>query len=127
LPNILICNVSYTHYYEIKDAKSDEWKEAWPQLIQDAQKIVDAADVQIVGPDGDEYEPGEENIPPAIIDVKKGIKLNGIGTDNGHEPFILSLKDQRTFCKTARRSYDVVVCCILLRAYTLVPKKFKLR
>lgn len=119
---------SYTHYYQIKGAKSKEWKAAWPKLIRDAQKIVDAESqhVQLADADGEEYGSEDEDFPPPVIKEKEGIELNGVSS-SAHEPLILTLDDEWKFCKTEEKPYDVAVGCILLRAYTLVPEKFELR
>jgi hypothetical protein len=117
---------SYTHYYEIPDWESPEWKAAWPQLVKDAQTIIDAAGVTVSGPTED-----EDVITPPLANEKDGIYINDIGEDP-YESFILvpyyqdRVKNRLQFCKTARREYDDVVTCILLRAKLLAPKSFKL-
>ncbi|GIJ98457.1 hypothetical protein Aspvir_000574 [Aspergillus viridinutans] len=107
--------MGYTHYYTVENTSSPEWKAAWPQLVEDAQKIVDNSSVPIGGPDFD--EPG-----PPVIDVHQGIHLNGVG-DDGYESLCLDRHGNAgfSFVKTAYRPYDEVVACILLRAAVLAP------
>lgn len=111
----LLTNTSYTHYYTIDNTSSPEWEAAWPQLVEDAQRIIDNSNVPLSGPDFD--DPG-----PPIIDVSQGIFLNGVG-DDGHEPLCLDRHGNAgfSFVKTARKLYDEVVACILLRAAVLAP------
>lgn len=115
---------SYTHYWKILDRESPEWKAAWPQLVRDAQKIIDAAGVTVSGPTED-----EDVVTPPLANEKDGIYICGTG-EEAFEPFILVPNDQNQdgdrfqFCKTGRRNYDVVVTCILLRAKMLAPNAF---
>ncbi|KAJ5106871.1 hypothetical protein N7456_003546 [Penicillium angulare] len=110
--------MGYTHYYQVLNWDSDEWKAAWPQLIKDVPMIIDRANgIEISGPTED-----EEIVTPVQIDAEKGIYINGVG-DDSHEPFIIK-KDGWSFCKTARKPYDDIVTTILLRAYMLPPKGF---
>jgi hypothetical protein len=112
---------SYTHYYEVLDWESPEWKAAWPQLVKDAETIIDAAGVAVSGPTED-----EDVVMPPLANEKDGIYINGVG-EEAYEPFVLNrVNDGFPFCKTARREYDDVVTCILLRAKLLAPKSFKL-
>lgn len=111
---------SYTHYWSIVDWDSPEWQKAWPQLIKDVPLVIDAAGIEISGPTED-----EEIVTPPRIDLKEGIWLNGV-SDDAHEPIVI--KDGKwTFCKTARKPYDVVVITILLRAAMLAPNQFEVR
>lgn len=110
----------YTHYYTVDNTSSREWQTAWPQLVENAQKNIDSASIPIGGPD---FDAG-----PPIIDVKQGIHLNGVG-DDGHEPLCLNRHGNAgfSFIKTARKPYDEVVACILLRAAVLAPTCVRLR
>ncbi|KAJ5123140.1 hypothetical protein N7448_009237 [Penicillium atrosanguineum] len=117
--------MGYTHYYEVLDWESPEWKAAWPQLVKDAQTIIDAAGVAVCGATED-----EEVVTPPIANEKDGIYIGGVDED-AYERFILvpnyeDVGSRFQFCKTARREYDVVVTCILLRAKMLAPNSFKL-
>ncbi|KAI9930252.1 hypothetical protein MW887_012065 [Aspergillus wentii] len=115
--------MGYTHYFRVRDWRSKEWQSAWPQLVQDVQPIVDAADVPITGPDGED----EDTVTPPLADVDKGIELNGVA-DGGHEWLVINKKEATrfSFVKTVRKPYDAVVACVLLRAYMLAPRQFKL-
>lgn len=47
--------------------------------------------------------------------------LNGVGPE-GHEPLLIGKHGTSSeFTKTARKPYDIVVTCILLRAWMLAP------
>ncbi|ODM23468.1 hypothetical protein SI65_01057 [Aspergillus cristatus] len=89
-------------------------------------RIIYASGVKLSDPKGDRcnpYDSGSDNkIPPPIVNKKHGIGINGIG-DDGHEPFSISCKGYASmgFTKTARKPYDDVVTCVLLRAYMLEP------
>ncbi|KAJ5670522.1 uncharacterized protein N7477_005885 [Penicillium maclennaniae] len=110
----------------ILDSESPEWKAAWPQLVKDTQRIIDAAGVTISGPTED-----EDIVTPPLVNEKDGINICGAG-EEAYEPFILVPKDQNRgvnglqYCKTGRRDYDDVVTCILLRAKMLAPNSFYL-
>ncbi|EED14125.1 hypothetical protein TSTA_103470 [Talaromyces stipitatus ATCC 10500] len=118
--------MGYTHYYAVDQWSSPEWQSAWPQLIQDAIKIIDAADVPVSGPASDTLEAGREVPNPPVVDVNEGLCING-NNDEYCEDFVLKESDPDNFCKTAKRGYDLVVSCILLRAYRLAPNTFHLR
>ncbi|PYI04727.1 hypothetical protein BO78DRAFT_431058 [Aspergillus sclerotiicarbonarius CBS 121057] len=115
--------MGYTHYFHIRDEKSPEWRAAWPQLIHDAQRIIDNAYVPLTGPTDDDNE-----ATPPIVDKKKGIYLNGVGED-AHEPLVIQGRKYGSFglTNTARKPYDAVVCCILLRAFMSAPGQFTVR
>lgn len=83
--------------------------------------ILEAADVLVTGPlDGD------SRLTPAVADPIRGIWFNGVAEDE-HEPFRLSREVHRTWCKTARKPYDIAITCVLLRAYLLAPGIVELR
>jgi hypothetical protein len=110
----------YTHYWGVRDWESPEWQQAWVQLIEDVPKIIEEARVHLSGPTDD-----EDVVTPVVVDINEGIYLNG-AQGSSYEPFIISKKQTGgfDFCKTARRPYDVVVTCILLRAWMLAPDDF---
>jgi len=129
--------MGYTHYWSI-NPNDPTLIAAWPQLVEDAQKIAQAADKGEIN--GVVIE--TNGVPLADWDGKAGstpqfteteIGFNGVGEDS-HENFRLSLAPEFNrrvaagdeaftwaFCKTARKPYDVVVCAILLRAVQLAP------
>ncbi|KAJ5599753.1 hypothetical protein N7450_000820 [Penicillium hetheringtonii] len=115
--------MGYTHYFGVNNPESPEWKTAWPQLIQDVSKIIEASHVRICGPSPDD----DDNIvTPPIVDIKDGIDINGV-RKSGYEPFRLGADkwgqgNGGHFCKTSQKAYDEVVTCILLRAWKLAPK-----
>ncbi|KAJ5355827.1 hypothetical protein N7517_010436 [Penicillium concentricum] len=112
--------MGYTHYYAIIGWDTPEWQKAWSQIIQDVPNIIKEARVPLSGPTED-----DDKITPVVTDSEKGIYLNGI-RGNAHEPFILCKPGAWTFCKTARKPYDVVVSSILLRIWMLAPKNLDL-
>ncbi|KAJ6019690.1 hypothetical protein N7522_001757 [Penicillium canescens] len=107
--------MGYTHYYNVNNWDSPEWRAAWRQLIEDVPEIIQEAGVPLTGM----YTP-EDIITPVLVDLERGIGLNGIG-DDGHETFRLCKPGEWSFCKTARKPYDIVVSCIILRAWKLAP------
>ncbi|RAK87743.1 hypothetical protein BO79DRAFT_21903 [Aspergillus costaricaensis CBS 115574] len=117
--------MGYTHYYGVRDTHSTEWVTAWPQLVRDAQRVVDATDVPLSGPTDD---PRDDHVTVPLVDEIEGIDINGVAKMS-LEPLIIHPKNIRSFesVKTAGRPYDAVVGCILLRAHVLAPKHFHLR
>lgn len=118
--------MGYTHYWAY-DPKSEAFRANFSRLVQDARRIVDWArdtGIEIVG------AMGEPDTNPILSESM--ISLNGSGTDS-HETFHIALDPTprelfrgspyaRSFCKTARKPYDVVVAAILLRArQTMAP------
>lgn len=65
----------------------------------------------------------DEDTPP-VADAEKGIIFNGVESDS-HEQFELGRENSSYFCKTLRKPYDVVVACVLLRAYMLAPSNVR--
>lgn len=113
--------VSYTHRYTVHNWKSSEWRNAWPQLLDDARLILEASDVLLSGP-----TKADGRITPPLIDKKEGVFVNGVA-DDSHEPLVIFGKDRAGSVKTNRKPYDLAVACVLLRAYILAPTCVKLR
>ncbi|PKS05431.1 hypothetical protein jhhlp_008807 [Lomentospora prolificans] len=107
--------MGYTHYFEVHGWKSVQWQICWPLLIQDARLILEAADVLVGGPGN-----GAGEVTRPVVDIDEGIWINGVADDQ-HEDFVLGRKSRDGFCKTLMKPYDLVVACILLRAYMLAP------
>ncbi|PCG91603.1 Hypothetical protein PENO1_092960 [Penicillium occitanis (nom. inval.)] len=118
--------MGYTHYYKVKDWSAPEWQTAWPQLIQDTSTIIDAVPaIPLSGPASVTFEEGGDIPNPPTVDIDEGICINGV-EGNSYEDFILKESEPMGFCKTGRRAYDLVVTCVLLRAYRLAPNTFSL-
>ncbi|PWY67641.1 hypothetical protein BO94DRAFT_421818, partial [Aspergillus sclerotioniger CBS 115572] len=110
----------YTHYWSVIDTESREWHQAWPQLVQDTWTIIERAGIALTGPPL--Y--GHETTP--LVCEQNGIMINGVGED-GCECLVLRKEETTvTSCMTLERPYDLVVGCILLRAYALAPGQFDL-
>ncbi len=138
--------MGYTHLWEI-NPKNPRFREHWPQVLKDAQRIVAHAatlDITLAGGDG-------TGAPQ--FDLSDGICLDGNrAAHQAGDAFVLDPEPwqrwaqaiasgdpgraawatgrQRefdevgftgAFCKTKRRPYDAVVCAILLRARYLAP------
>lgn len=108
--------MGYSHYFYRKVNLDDV---AFQGVARDCQKICEILDTPI------QYE--LDNDSPALFD-KDAIHFNGIG-DDGHETFYLPKVYTRKmpsslshlnlpfqFCKTARKPYDINVCCCLIIA-----------
>jgi len=98
--------MGYTHYWR-------GWVTFSESFIEDVQTIITHSGVSICDWDG-------ENSKPVVDDSE--IRLNGDDSEDegSHESFHLYPGvNHRTFCKTARKPYDVVVATILLRANNL--------
>lgn len=85
-------------------------------------RIVEAARVEITGPTHN-----DKIITPVLADINHGTYLNGVPGNSSEPLAIQGQKGTFKFVKTARKPYDVVVTCILLRAYNLAPGIFSLR
>lgn len=138
--------MGYTHLWEYAP-KSPQFREHWPQILEDAQLIVaHAATINITLAGGD-------GTGAPKLDLTDGICLNGDrGEHEAGDPFHLDPQPWRgwahanktgdpgqrawarahkrqltttgfdtAFCKTKRRPYDAVVCAIMLRARYLAP------
>lgn len=105
--------MGYTHYWEIKKGT--------PKLtticLRDIKKVVEKYKDLIQFEDDDSKKP---------VITRKLIRFNGI-KENGHETFLFEVPPKESefgkfdkesylfnFCKTARKSYDIIVCEILL-------------
>lgn len=93
--------MGYTNYWSVK-----EIKEFSDDFLRDANKVIDACEVDLAGPCGEE---GTD-----FVLNKKLISLNGV-EEASHETFQVSV-NQKGFecCKTAEKDYDVVVKCLLM-------------
>ena len=97
--------MGYTHYYRFKEGANID-KERWNRAVEIGKACMEKSNVPIA--DGNGY--GEPQFTEDII------YLNGTAPYE-HETFYLrrtSEGDRRMFCKTARKPYDIVVCCFLL-------------
>ncbi|KAF4814588.1 hypothetical protein CGCTS75_v013329 [Colletotrichum tropicale] len=109
----------YTHSFKVANWDVAGWQAIWPQLVDDARLIMEACDVILTGPTRI-----SDAITPPIASTEDGIVFNGVG-HYGHEPFSLSKQNSAGSVGTARKPYDSVVCCVLLRAYRLSPRDMK--
>ena len=108
--------MGYTHYFGFKSgAKIDA--ERWNEAIELGKACAEASGVEIAGYDGT----GE----PIFTDNEIG--FNGKGDELSHEAFCLESEGRYThgFCKTARKPYDIVVCCFLLALKKVFGKDFE--
>jgi len=96
--------MGYTHYLGHHTRFTDE---QWDKLTTFTRAAIKATDIPIGDANG-------EGGKPEISD--ECIHFNGIG-DDAYEDFYLSREpDNGCFCKTERKSYDVVVVAVLLYA-----------
>lgn len=109
---LIAYRLSYTHYYSVHGWDTPEWQQAWPQLLDDTRLILEASDILLSGPTED-----AASITPPIVDEEEGIFFNGVA-DDSHEAFTLPGDG---FVKTLRKPYNIVVGCVLLRAFQLAP------
>ena len=105
--------MGYTHYWDIyqEEIPQDIWVKFAKDFIKILPHFVDKLDSQT----DQKYDINNENII-----------LNGIG-EEGHETFYIERKNKMEksydgevkkfdFCKTARKEYDISVCCALIIA-----------
>lgn len=99
--------MGYTHSFR-------GWLTISEQFIEDTQRIIDASGVEICG----SWGIGEPELEAGVSISLNGSRIN----DEGHESLNLVHGVNHTmgsFCKTARKGYDVVVATVLLRAATV--------
>ena len=106
--------MGYTHYFNFrKGADIDDWR--WNDAIELGKACMKESGVEIAGGDG---------TGKPIIN-NKCVCLNGV-RPNLHETFYLDRKmEDFGFCKTARKPYDIVVCCFLLAFKYIFKKDFE--
>jgi hypothetical protein len=105
--------MGYTHYWDIyqEEIPQDIWVKFAKDFIKILPHFVDKLDSQT----DQKYDINNENII-----------LNGIGEES-HETFYIQRKNKMkksydgevkkfNFCKTARKEYDISVCCALIIA-----------
>lgn len=82
---------------------------AWEKLRKDVRKLLKTL------PEGVKVQREYDNDSRPLIG-KDAIVFNGMGAD-GHETFWLDGKEvEFSFCKTARKPYDLAVSCVLMLA-----------
>lgn len=98
--------MGYTHYWRQEgDAIPAE---AWAKIMADTKRLIKAAGESQITLWHDYDEPGTA---PEV--TNENIWFNG-ADDNGHETFeLVPGPADFTFCKTAYKPYDRVVCAIL--------------
>jgi hypothetical protein len=105
--------MGYTHHWD-HNAVLDDVQQR--ELIEGAKRAIDLSGVKII------HEYNEPGVPPELTLGK--IVFNGHG-DDGHETFWLDRNDMEwTFCKTARKPYDVVVTAVLAYLDSIHPAAY---
>lgn len=102
--------MGYTHYwYGERGFTPDEWT----RICTDVASVLERSTVPVCW----EYDKPDRK-PQIDADV---IRFNGVG-DDGHEPFYFERTPERfSFCKTASKDYDRLVCAALIIAATHAP------
>ncbi len=105
--------MGYTHYWtSTRAATPEEWA-----LVCRAARIIIRLAAKVRVPLAWEYD--EPRKPPQVDG--EDIRFNGVEED-GHETFLFSRdRADATFCKTAKKPYDLAVTAILIAADTLAP------
>ena len=136
--------MGYTHYWKFNlnyEINSEKWKEIVDDFNKILDVEIDIADHEVyaVSPPNENFRAGGmtslRNILEPYSDQKleitdEEIRFNGREEgDRGHETFSLQRKSDKRledyasrldrkyifdFCKTARKPYDIVVCCLLV-------------
>jgi hypothetical protein len=107
--------MGYTHYFHHKKTA----KKKWAAIVKDC-KTLQAKLPKTILIDGCCAFPEPQFNDEEILfnGTDKGFTWKqhqkGEYPKNGHETFSLSQKGDRSFCKTARKSYDLLVCACLL-------------
>ena len=113
--------MGYTHYWDFKNINRKEIEETYQNALSQCEKIVQGYNLHMKLIDFRHPNRLSGFTAHSPTGKYKGLKVNGT-RDLAHEHFILretySL-NERDFCKTARKPYDVVVvaCLIVLKHY----------
>lgn len=107
--------MGYTHYFNFKKTANVD-KERWNKAVEIGKACMEASGVKIGGGDGRGFPKIDEDV----------VCLNGYGEQDSYETFYLEREGRHThgFCKTARKPYDIVVCCFLLAFKKVFGKEF---
>lgn len=107
--------MGYTHYFEQKKPLDTA---TWDKLTTDVKKLISVME-------GTYRIKLESDDPNGIMVDNTRINFNG--ADQSHETFYLPKSDTDfNFCKTARKPYDLAVCCALLLAHHHAPDSYKI-
>ena len=125
--------MGYTHYWKF-NSDYEIISEKWKEIINDFNKILDV-ETNIPENDKNDGTDGmtrlrnilEQDSDQRLEITDKEIRFNGREeNDRGHETISLQRKSDKSlqdptdkkyifdFCKTARKPYDIVVCCLLV-------------
>lgn len=108
--------MGYTHSWTYNKSNNDE--EQFAKAVKEIKKLLAAQELKNI--------PlcGADNAVPILEDDE--VFLNGVG-DEGHEDFYINVnKHERSFCKTARKPYDLaVMLCLIAFANNLKDFTFR--
>lgn len=113
--------MGYTHYWSFKDVRSKELEETYQKAISQCYKVVLGYNMRLKLIDFKHPDRLSGHTAHAPTGKYGGIEVNGT-KDLSHETFVLAShyhENDRDFCKTARKPYDIVVvsCLIILKYY----------
>ena len=109
--------MGYTHHFHFRPgAEIDEWR--WKDAVSLGKACAEASGVTIKGADGT----GEPIMNDELVCFNGD--RNG---DHNCETFFIERKNEqlKSFCKTRREAYDIVVCCFLLAFKYIFKKDFE--
>jgi hypothetical protein len=98
--------MGYTHYWNIPRLPSDR---RWNRFVDEARQILAYPSIAPLVC----LEFDQPDTPPLVSASE--VRFNGKGED-GYETLLIGRKAGFAFCKTARKPYDLAVCCVLLAA-----------
>lgn len=115
-----VIKIGYTHYWNLK---VDTKVKSLIPILSEIKKVLEPYKKIL------QYD--YKNGKPIVI-TQTMIRFNGIG-DDGHETFCFKLGDEEfrdgfsfSFCKTARKPYDIAVCKVLLLLKSLFKDDLKI-
>lgn len=112
--------MGYTHYFGLKPRHK---RTGVKKLQVEIQKVLDQHK-DIISYESDDSRPPINE----VTDNEILVRFNGKDFDNGHETFYFDSSEQSDeFCKTTRKSYDVVVCKVLMLLKGFYGTAFDLR
>ncbi|MGR3938430.1 hypothetical protein [Streptomyces sp. BRA346] len=123
--------MGYTHYFAYAPS-TREFQDAWPRMVADARRIVahvQSLGIAVTGPLGrGSPETSESCIALNGQFDHESLVISPGPPNPAHDPYGAGQYATRgfvwSFCKTARKPYDLAVCAILLRCWQLAPRAF---
>lgn len=108
--------MGYTHYWSKKESITEK---KWDKFLVDFNKVLPQF-IDLL----QKFKDPKSEWDDSLVVTSQMVCLNGIG-ENGHETFCMDKEIMSfSFCKTARKPYDLAVMCALIIAKKRFGSKF---